>query len=1113
MLIGRELKGLIFLFLFINSFWLLIAQNDGIKFERITLTDSIKNEFIRLVYQDKKGHLWISVKKDGLLRYNGKEYVYFNKNKKGNLHLPADNVITICEDENEDIYIGSSTGLFFINTREIIVKTILDSNGIELFKNTNITKIIPKSKNEFWVSTENGLFNVKRHVDFYSKEIVNGLFSDNRVTSIYYDEEKTLWVGVADSGLYKFTENSNIAQKVYLTDDKSKFYIYSIKQDANSNLWFATNKGFFKLDIYTNYLKFFNLDAYGLSESYALDIQDDNEGNLWIATGIGLLRFNEQEDVIYRYQFDRTDQYSILSNGILSIAKGINGLLWIGTTEGLCKYNPRFNRIQQLRSSGYHINSIIGQVINCVMEDTKGNLWVGAHNYGLSLILKKDRKVINFREFEVNGKKASNNVKKISEDFDGTIYIATDSGVVVFKNERIQKILHFNTSLGNDINKINDLLIENDLIYFATDEGVVKYNKKNSNTDLIVFIDNINSKVAKTSILIRDKGVFWIGTKRSGFYFYDPIKNIKIQYNEEQDFKESRLNNSFVKSMYLDKNKILWIGHLEGIDMFDMQTGLFRHIEKIDGMQSFIANSILDAGNDNIWIITKRSGLFKLNITNLSITKFDESVGYTSAYSSENGAFRNKFGVLYVSTSDGIAIVNPLNFNQKNLTAPNLVVTSILAKDIRNENNSVLDYSSAYTKFIKLNASLNYLEINYRSLDYQNSENIFYEYKLIGLNKEWSALSKNTKAVFMNLKSGKYVFKVRAYDKSNEWPMQEFSMNVIIKPPFYKTWWFILLMIVVVISIISMIYSFYVSSMQRRQIELENIISERTSALLIQKEEIETQRKEIEIINKDITHSIEYAKNLQTSILPSDSFIRQVVSDYFILFMPQAIVSGDFYWIEPVTNKITFFNEEKAIGDEFYFAAIDCTGHGVPGALMSIIGYMILNQAVKEQGIYHTEEILNYLDQEIQRFLRRSDEGSRDGMDVALCKYNKVTKELEYSGARNNLYIVRNDQLIVLNADKQSIGSYLKDKTTLFERQTYPMQSGDQVYLFTDGFYDQIGGPDYKRLGRKNLLQKIMEIRDFPFSRKSQELRKVFQQWKGNDPQLDDVLIIGIKID
>lgn len=262
----------------------------------------------------------------------------------------------------------------------------------------------------------------------------------------------------------------------------------------------------------------------------------------------------------------------------------------------------------------------------------------------------------------------------------------------------------------------------------------------------------------------------------------------------------------------------------------------------------------------------------------------------------------------------------------------------------------------------------------------------------------------------------------------------------------------------------------------------------------------------IEEKNKDISDSINYAQRIQQAILPPFEKINKVLNDYFIYFKPKDVVSGDFYWYASL--KTTPQNNEPA-QDVIVMAAVDCTGHGVPGALMSIIGSTILNQTTTSAVVNSPADALSFLNKEVTKSLN----SIKDGMDMALCAINFQKMELQYAGANNPLYIVRQKQFIEVKADKKAIGADSENADVkVFTNHVINLEKGDAIYLFTDGYADQFGGPNGKKFKYKKFQDILIEMQDNTMEEQKHLLNYHFEQWKGKLEQVDDVLVIGIRI-
>ncbi len=281
------------------------------------------------------------------------------------------------------------------------------------------------------------------------------------------------------------------------------------------------------------------------------------------------------------------------------------------------------------------------------------------------------------------------------------------------------------------------------------------------------------------------------------------------------------------------------------------------------------------------------------------------------------------------------------------------------------------------------------------------------------------------------------------------------------------------------------------------------LVKKRSAQLLEkQKEEIQEQKEIIEEKNKDITDSIVYSKRIQNAILPSDEKMRELFSDSWCCFLPKDIVSGDFFW----------FEQE---GDYKLFGVIDCTGHGVPGALLSVVGHSILGKALSDHKLVMPDKILAFLDEEIHRVLRHrnEEEGNsvQDGMDVALCCYHEKSQTIYYSGAFNPMYVLRNGVITEYKADKLMIGAG-ESRYRPYQLHTVKIEKGDEVVLFSDGYADQFGGPFGKKMKYKPFKELLVSVSDKSMQEQSEFIRKSFEEWKKNFDQVDDVCVVAVKL-
>jgi serine phosphatase RsbU (regulator of sigma subunit) len=286
------------------------------------------------------------------------------------------------------------------------------------------------------------------------------------------------------------------------------------------------------------------------------------------------------------------------------------------------------------------------------------------------------------------------------------------------------------------------------------------------------------------------------------------------------------------------------------------------------------------------------------------------------------------------------------------------------------------------------------------------------------------------------------------------------------------------------------------------------VLNQQKEEITSQRDEIEAQRDDIQrqkdivtFQNENIKGSILYAQRIQSAVFPPVAYINEILPDNFILFKPKDIVSGDFYWMA----------QKDGIA---IVAAVDCTGHGVPGAFMSIVGNNQLNFAINVKNVIRPDEILNALNEGVTKSLRqtRLSTSVRDGMDISLITIDFKNLKLNFAGGYNPLFVIRNEELIQLKADKFPIGGYMGEQLKNFTNNEMDLQKGDVLYLFSDGYADQFGGTDDSKFLIKRFRDLLLKIHNEPMNEQKDILNQIHDDWRGKTVQIDDILVIGIRI-
>jgi serine phosphatase RsbU (regulator of sigma subunit) len=280
--------------------------------------------------------------------------------------------------------------------------------------------------------------------------------------------------------------------------------------------------------------------------------------------------------------------------------------------------------------------------------------------------------------------------------------------------------------------------------------------------------------------------------------------------------------------------------------------------------------------------------------------------------------------------------------------------------------------------------------------------------------------------------------------------------------------------------------------------KLQILLQETAESIAIGIEKIKAQDK-VKEINKDMMDSLEYSRYIQRAILPDANFAKQIFKDSFIFYQPKDIIGGDFYWIDLKDEKI-------------FFAVGDCTGHGVPGALLSIMGYNILNQSTREKQIKSPGQILKYLQIGLSHILNKNETSINDGMDIGICSIDMKSKILSFSSAKMSLLIVRANNIIEIKGENFSIEASNTNMMKHFEDIEFELETGDKIYAFSDGMVDQFGGIHQKRFLKKQLKDLLESVFDKNMTEQKEIIESRMKEWKGKNNQTDDMTLLGIEI-
>ncbi|UCG27827.1 MAG: SpoIIE family protein phosphatase, partial [Bacteroidales bacterium] len=637
------------------------------------------------------------------------------------------------------------------------------------------------------------------------------------------------------------------------------------------------------------------------------------------------------------------------------------------------------------------------------------------------------------------------------------------------REKRYIQVFQSNNSLDNTINHITGRGTE---VWMATRNGVIIYDSKAEDMQQFSTRDglphnNINQ------IFIDSKGRGWVATTSNRLYF---IKDRKLSLGYEIQYYTKK--NEF-RAITEDTNGELW-AVTYGNGLYHFASDSIYNYTTWDGMISDYCYSIESDMANNIWI-GHRLGFSRFIKGDNLILTYGRELGITSDCN-PNSIFMEKEGAVIFGTTGGI-IRYDASLDKGSRIPPISNITSISFSD------RVVDLSED----IILPFDKYKLNIEFIGLSYRNPEMVTYQYKLENYDQEWSEMTRFPMVTY-GIADGEYTFLLRSYNRDWQTSEEPLSVHFIVRKPYWKTWWFITTLVIVVLGSVILIIKIRERNHKKLQAFLQKSLDERTREVVEQKEEIEQK-------NREITDSINYAQRIQASILPPLQKLRENFPGFFVFYMPRDIVSGDFYWFDKVGK------------DRFIIVCADSTGHGVPGAFMSMIGATLIKDIVNRQDIVKPSQILTTLDTEITETLNQNIEAeqSTDGMDIIVCEINTATRKVGFASAMRPVIFYHNGEQIYLKGNRSSVGGEIIE-AKVFEDQEFQLSEGDIIYMFSDGYPDQFGGP----LGKKYKMVRLKNLLDDVYLKSMEEqyeyVKNNFELWKSDFEQVDDILFMAIKM-
>ncbi len=1080
-----------------NSIPALFAPKRDLASYNIRYYDSgsgLNSAYITCMYKDSRDKIWFGTNGNGITTFDGSRF----QNIGTSSGFPGDVIRCILEDLEGNIWIGT------------------EGAGIVKYDGTDYT-----------------VFNENHGIS--NATILSGLC----------DKQGNLWFGTNGSGVIKYDGQSFefLNTSCGLPDD---FILGFCNDKGNNGVWISTGKGFSFLQ--NNHIVNYSLKGKDFINA-VFAIESDNRGRVWIGT------YNQGLYLMHNAMIYRVNK--LVSSSVTKIKNISDNEIWVGTSDGgaVSFSEDTVNEHRFYLQAYSKAEGLTSNHVTDICMGNQGDVWMTTFGGGVSVLCKND-----FYKFPFPDNLENIFPQDLMFRKNGDVWITTSSqGLFIKKGDSLH---HLTPDCGMYYNNPS-ALCEDDSgnVWIGIDgAGMLKFTGE--------YFYFYSAKIGMKGLVVKDlhfdsKNRLWVATQDSGVFCLN--NNSFAQFSVGNGF----LCSNYVRTIYEQKNGNIWFCTAGGgITRFDGESII--HFTEKEGLPGNDITDIHEDSKGNLWIATAGVGVARLSKSEIlrfsdgltsnyirsvvpvstdsillgtergiAVLKFSESEinnsgfriysflgqqGLSSEYINTRGIHIDNEGNLWALTATGIDIKKSPEKSENNLPVVNITECFINNRKInfhsnRDWNGVEWDKALAFYNVpenMKLEHFNNSIYFHFSSGISFFNKSLEYSYLLVGYDDDWSLPVSSPFAEYKELPFGEYEFKVRVRLENGEWSSPDI-FSFYIYPPWWHTWWARLLYSLLAIIFLFSMIRWRTASLKKRQSELEKEISMATMEIRKQRDEVEQQKEIIEFAHSDIKSSILYAKRIQNAILPSSKIMNAILSESFVLYLPKDIVAGDFYWLEHKDNQILF-------------AAADCTGHGVPGAMVSVVCNNALNRAVREFGLTDPGKILDKTREIVISEFDKSEDDVKDGMDISLCSLTssppsevlgEVVK-LQWAGANNPLWIIspfrthwpeswiKGNGWAEARPDKQPIGKYSSPQP--FTNYSIDLQKGDTIYIFTDGFQDQFGGEKGKKYKAARLKSFLISIVHQPMEVQRELLLKEFEQWRDKTEQIDDVCIIGVRL-
>jgi len=1036
-----------------------ILNGQTYSFKNYGAESSIPSGFVYTLTQSKDGFLWTGTA-NGIARFDG--YNFYNvpyPDSTTNRYPTA-----AIADKNGTLWFGCSDGsVYYVNENALIPIAVTNSKSVsELVEGPDgFIYVIPQGQPVIGINPLN-----PKEINRYA------LSGDPVMLSASFTNSGNLLIGTQKNVLEcKLADDSALVLHVIEGFDYSSVTAIHKTEDSTRFILGTKDNGLFQLKLSGRsrlLSRFHNHPEWDTLNIKS--VTDDSEHNLWISTsgsGVFQVRLSPNSESAVTSCFYNLNS-GLTSNDVNKVFQDAEGNYWIAfygqgismlTSYAFGYYRPGKNSLE---------NNIL--YVNSINDEYLLGTPLGFHLFNPST-----GKSISFTD--LSGQVGKKEITCYYLDDQKNLWIGTAGNGLFMRNKSgVVKLVHQSGDSGAD--DIKDIKMDNKYIWLATTNGAIVLDKRAADTKgekMRFDLSNGLPHNSINSILLAKDGNAYIGTESDRLFKIDKEFNVSATNSVMTGSTKNK-----VLSLSQNYDTTIWIA-TNGNGVFEFFNDSVKVINRSNDLMSNYCYSILSDSENSIWIGHEKGfSRFNSNIGTMTIYGTDFAKG---GQSNPDGMFESADRKIFIGTTEGLIIYDK-NKDTKQDVAPLTSVNSVTINDV----------VYAYQKSFNLPYNKKYLiTVSFSAINFSAPDKVYYSTFMENFDNDWSKFN-SLREVSYSLRDGKYKFNLISVNKDGMSQEVPVSFDILIKKPVWRTWWFILAVLSAVTGIIILIIRERDKAQKKIQEYLETELAARTSVVVKQKEEIELQ-------NIGITDSINYAKRIQSNILPDINKLKESFNDAFVLFHPRDIVSGDFYWFD------------KLEADKFVIVCADSTGHGVPGAFMSMIGSTLLQDIVSRKKISKPSQILTLLDKQIFSTLNQNVElgVSNDGMDMVVCEFNLKTRHLRFASAMRPVIIVIDGEPYYIKGNRSSVGGESVIEK-YFDDQEYYLSKGDTVYLFSDGLPDQFGGTDGKKMKIARLKRLIEHVSKLPMDEQKEAIAKFYFEWKGIFEQVDDILIMGIKV-